>query len=509
MKTAEGSGPRARAEKRAAGAILALLVALLLVRLAAMALLPLMDTTEARYADIARRMADSGDWVTPWHDDGAPFWGKPPLSFWLTAASFKLLGMSEFAARLPHLLCTAGVVALVAWLARRSAGEALLSVALLFGSLGLYVGGAGVMTDPALMLGTTLAMAGFWVALHGEEGPQRRLGGWALFGGLAIGLLAKGPIVLVLVGPPLLLWALASRRAAHAWRALPWLGGLLVTTLLVAPWYLAAEHRTPGFLNYFLLGEHWHRFVTPGWAGDLYGFAHRRAPGTIWLYALLAVLPWPLLALLLRRPAGQEPPDDTTVLWQRYLLLWTLWPLIFFTAARNIIWPYVLPSLPAAALLGAGWLAARERQRVLRWVAGGLALTAVACAVALGTGLYRGRFDQESARPVVRAWQHLRQRGEPLLFVGRRPFSASFYGDGAPLQVADAAAAAQRIGRGGAFVAMAGGTAAQPLRDALGGRELLKAGRFGAFDLIVVEPASDRVAQPAAASTDTARETKP
>ena len=78
--------------------------ALLLVRLAAMALIPLMDTTEARYGEIARKMAALNDWITPWHDHGQPFWGKPPLSFWLTALSFKLLGVHEFSARLPHLL---------------------------------------------------------------------------------------------------------------------------------------------------------------------------------------------------------------------------------------------------------------------------------------------------------------------------------------------------------------------------------------------------------------------
>ncbi|HEU6454869.1 MAG TPA: glycosyltransferase family 39 protein, partial [Roseateles sp.] len=78
-----------------------LLVLLVLARLSAMAWLPLMDTTEARYGDIGRRMAALGDWVTPWFDEGVPFWGKPPLSFWLTAASMRLFGLSEFAARLP------------------------------------------------------------------------------------------------------------------------------------------------------------------------------------------------------------------------------------------------------------------------------------------------------------------------------------------------------------------------------------------------------------------------
>ena len=89
-----------------------ILFGVLCLRLVTLALYPIMDTTEARYAEIARRMAELGDWVTPWYDHDVPFWGKPPLSFWLTATSFHLFGVSEFTARLPHFLC--GL--LVAWL---------------------------------------------------------------------------------------------------------------------------------------------------------------------------------------------------------------------------------------------------------------------------------------------------------------------------------------------------------------------------------------------------------
>ena len=75
--------------------IFALIILLMIARLASMAILPLMDTTEARYAEIGRKMVELGDWVTPWNDYGSPFWGKPPLSFWLTAMSFKLLGSTS------------------------------------------------------------------------------------------------------------------------------------------------------------------------------------------------------------------------------------------------------------------------------------------------------------------------------------------------------------------------------------------------------------------------------
>src|SRR5215467_11131131 len=87
---------------------------LALLRMVSLGLYPLMDHTEARYADIARRMLQANDWITPWIGDGVPFWGKPPLSFWATRLSFEALGINEFAARLPHFLL-GGLVAWAVW----------------------------------------------------------------------------------------------------------------------------------------------------------------------------------------------------------------------------------------------------------------------------------------------------------------------------------------------------------------------------------------------------------
>ena len=79
---------------------------------------PLTDPTEARYAEIARKMLETGQWVMPQFDYGVPFWGKPPLSTWLSAASMGAFGVNEFAARLPSLLLMLGCGVLVYALAR-------------------------------------------------------------------------------------------------------------------------------------------------------------------------------------------------------------------------------------------------------------------------------------------------------------------------------------------------------------------------------------------------------
>jgi 4-amino-4-deoxy-L-arabinose transferase-like glycosyltransferase len=466
---------------------------LALVRLVGMAIMPLMDTTEARYGEIGRKMAELGDWVTPWFDYGVPFWGKPPLSFWLTAASFDLLGVSDFAARLPHLLCGIWIGAIVWRLARpHPRGEALAAVAVMAGSALFFIACAAVMTDTALVLGTTLAMAGFWLGVHDASAAVRRRWGWLFFVGIAIGLLAKGPVALVLIFTPLLAWTALSPRRGEVWRELPWLRGALLVAALALPWYALAERHTPGFLQYFLVGEHWNRFVTPGWKGDLYGSAHRFPIGTIWVFAFGALLPWsvlvPLAAWRWRKDPPREPAASADRARQRYLWLWTLTPLLFFTPARNILWTYVLPAVPAVALLVAGWLTRRVPQgRANAWLGVGLVVTVLGAAGGLVVNTMSQRFEHKSTAMLVRAYEHQRAPGQQLAFLGHRPASAMFYSRGQALLFKDGGALSQQLGRQGGFVAVPvvdGVAAALP-----GAVATAAVGRFGDFELRYLMPA--------------------
>ena len=272
---------------------LALLVVVVAgVRLATLPAYPLMDPTEARYAEIARKMLETGDWVMPQFDYGVPFWGKPPLSTWLSAAAMAAFGISEFAARLPSFLMLVGCGALVAWLAALRGGrdQTLWTLAPFAATALVFIAAGAVMTDPALALGTTLSMAGFWIAVNAPA-PAQRAGASMFFVGLAVGLLAKGPVAAVLAFVPIGAWTLWTRRWGAVWRALPWIAGAGATAILVVPWYSVAEHASPGFLDYFLVGEHWKRFVESGWKGDLYGAAHARPRGMIWLFWIAAALP--------------------------------------------------------------------------------------------------------------------------------------------------------------------------------------------------------------------------
>jgi 4-amino-4-deoxy-L-arabinose transferase-like glycosyltransferase len=417
------------------------------VRLASLALYPLSDTTEARYAEIARRMLAQGDWITPWFADGVPFWGKPPLYAWVTAGSMGLFGVNEWAARLPHFLAGVLVAWWIAdWARERGDREALIAAALAWGAVLWHLMAGAVAVDMPLLMGTTLAMRGFWLGVH-APGARGRREGWLLFVGLAIGLLAKGPVALVLAGVPIVAWTLATRQAGTVWRALPWARGTALTLALAAPWYVAAELRTPGFLAYFLVGEHWSRFTVPDWAGDRYGTPHVAPRGIVWLLALGACLPWTAIALLLLpvrgRGAPAAPDERRRAL---YLLLWGLAPCVFFTASRNVLWTYVLPGMPALALLGAAWLARDPRRaRVDRAVAAGVLLT---CAAMVGTvGVREFLGTHKSARDVVAALRASRGGVDGVLWVGSRQFSAAFYTRGNAPEVPDFAALKERLRR--------------------------------------------------------------
>lgn len=456
----------------------------LFTRLLMMGTYPVADTTEARYAEIARKMLELGDWITPWYDYGVPFWAKPPLPTWLSATSMGVLGTNEFAARLPHFLAGLLVLWLLwDWLRERSPREAQLATVLLTGAALFYVSAGAVMTDMTLAVGLLMAMRGFWQGLHADL-ARRKQEGYAMFIGLAIGLLAKGPIALVLAGLPLMSWMLLSRNWRNVWRGLPWLGGTTLMLALTLPWYVAAELKTPGFLDYFLIGEHWQRFTVAGWSGDRYGHAHAFPRGSIWPFTLQACLPWSLLLPLIafgRRPAALAPIEGT---WSRYLWCWALTPVLFFTFAGNILWTYALPALPAITILAAHWLARDSRsRRVEHLLASGVLTTAVLLAIAIAWNDMRGTW--KTAERVVHAWQT--RGGGPLLFLGERPYSAAFYSRGrAELMVGNEALTRHLAGAATAYVVMGEGFGTSlPADLQLTLRDL---GTYGRYTLYVYKP---------------------
>jgi len=433
------------------------LMGALLLPLVSMAIVPFYDTSEPRYAEIARLMAQSGDWITPWFSPGVPFWGKPPLSFWAQALCMRLFGFTEFAARLPAWIClllSDGI--LIAGLRPMKGLRVAVLAATIYSTCTLvYICSGAVLTDPFLALGTTLSLVSFAAAVHGRIAPAEAqaparppLSGasgksarhWRPYGffiGIGIGLLAKGPLAAVLIFAPILTWHALNRKTVSLRAALPWGKGLLLAAGLSLPWYVLAELRTPGFLNYFIVGEHFRRFLDPGWTGDLYGSAHQRAHGTIWLYWLLATFPWGLWALAILAGAFRSPGLRAALKKTArdplfgYWLAAALSAPVFFTFSSNILWTYVLPSLAGFSVL----IAISAAELDSRPGRGGTALSAAAaivpaCVLAFSAIVCASPDLLNTERGLVR--YAMRQHGPALalLYFSELPFSARFYSAG-------------------------------------------------------------------------------
>lgn len=261
---------------------------------------------------------------------------------------------------------------------------------------------------------------------------------YGFFVGLAIGLLAKGPLALILVIGPLLPWMIWHRNASKYLGAMPWWRGTLLIIVLSLPWYIAAELKTPGFLNYFIVGEHFLRFIDPGWPGDLYGSAHRRPFGSIWLHWVLASFPWGLIGIyaLFARITKQSGRKEIELALHdsrfTYLLCWSLFTPIFFTMAGNTLWTYVLPALPAFAITLASYFVRGEPSDPFRgWHLTGLATAVVPLGVLMFTLIFVAQPERlRTEKALVSYVKKVSHPGDQLMFVGRRSFSGSFYSDG-------------------------------------------------------------------------------
>ncbi|MBD9358744.1 phospholipid carrier-dependent glycosyltransferase [Methylomonas albis] len=411
---------------------LALIFLILFIRIATLGLYPLYDPSESRYAEMARKMLETQNWVTPMIDYGVPFWGKPPLTIWLTSLSMEIVGVNDFAARLPSVFLSIGIAWVLFHLAhlQRSVDYARSTLLVLASSVLFFVMSGTVAMDQCMTFGVTLALSGFWLALRHRES----LWGYVFFVGLGIGMMAKGPITIVISGLTIGMWTAITGRWNEIWHRIPWIKGTLIMLVISAPWYWLAEQRTPGFWEYFFIGEHWKRFTESGWKGDLYGVGREHARGMIWLYWLAAGFPWTLV--LLKKLINTMPGKATKTFfqdsdgWQLYCLLWMLSPVLFFTLSANVIWTYVLPGLPGLALLVAGWVEQSKKYRAALTMCVPVSFFALVLIYQLPDVEF-----YKSQKHIADAF--LRESGpdEQLIYISERPFSAQFYLPGKTLEL--------------------------------------------------------------------------
>lgn len=326
--------------------VLVTVLVMVFLRLILMGTIPLLDKTESRYGEIARLMLETKEWIMPQIDYGIPFWAKPPLSTWLSSISMLVFGTNEFAIRLPSFLLSILLIVILGKYVIKDIGKSIFLAFILLTIPEFYLHTGVVSTDTALCFSATLIMISFWKSM---QSSQYNIWNYVFFVAIAFGLLSKGPLVLVLTGPPILIWLIVQKVSPKKlYGQLPWIKGILITALISIPWFLIAEKKSPGFLNYFFVGEHFKRFIEPRWHGDLYGSGHTQPLGMIWVLLLVFAFPWIQIVCLKifkdRKSILKDP-------WVIYLLFWLVWIPFFFTFSKNILHTYILPSTVPLALL--------------------------------------------------------------------------------------------------------------------------------------------------------------
>lgn len=315
---------------------------------------PLLLPDEGRYVGVAWEMMASGDWLTPTLS-GLPYFHKPPLFYWISAATMSVLGTGEFAARMPSLV--GALMALIAtyYFVRRrfDAPTARLSL-LILGTMPLFFGGAQYANLDMLVAGcitVTICFAAQAVKLHDENEPARNAL-VAAYASAALGVLAKGLIGVVLPGMVIVLWLALTRRPKALLKLIS-LPGLLIFALIAAPWFIAMQIKFPEFFDYFFLEQHFRRFTQSAF-NNVHPF---------WFYPVvlsLTSLPWCLwLVPSLRRGFLRQLFND-----ERLLLLW-VWlfaVVIFFSLPSSKLLGYVLPATPPLAILIAAAIQKRRAQ---------------------------------------------------------------------------------------------------------------------------------------------------
>jgi 4-amino-4-deoxy-L-arabinose transferase-like glycosyltransferase len=321
--------------------------------------LGLVGADEPRYAQIAREMLARNDYITPslW---GQPWLEKPALYYWRAMFSFREFGVHDWSARLPSASFAFVLVTLIYLHIRRFRPGGQLDAALITAMCaGIIAFARGASTDMQLAAPFCIGMLG-WYAWYETD---RKFWLFDLYFFNAAATLAKGPVAPFLALSIIVAFA-ALRREWSLLRRTIWIPGILLYLAIVLPWYIAVSRRNPQFLRVFFLEHNLQRFATNR-------YEHEQP---IWFYAavmLLALMPWTVVAgraladainqsinewkarraknrYLSHARAGDAFPE--------FLVLWALFPILFFSLSRSKLPGYVLPALPPITILTGDYL---------------------------------------------------------------------------------------------------------------------------------------------------------
>ncbi|AOK00452.1 glycosyltransferase family 39 protein [Burkholderia vietnamiensis] len=373
-----------------------LLVALAIVWFAPLGLRHLIPSDEGRYAEMAREMFVTGDWITPRYN-GYKYFEKPPLQTWLNALTFAWFGIGEWQARLYTGLASFAGVLLVGYTGAR-----------LFNPLSGLLAAVVLACSPywnlmghfnALDMGLAFWMALSLCALLLAQRPGLRAGSvrgwmWVCWAAMAFAVLSKGLVGLILPGAVLVLYTLIARDWA-LWKRLYLVSGLVIFFAIVTPWFVLVQQRNPEFFNFFFVVQQFRRYLTP----------EQNRPGPFYYFVpvlLVGFLPWLSVAWQSIRHALRMPRQPNGFSPMLVLLVWSAFIFLFFSASHSKLISYVLPIAPSLALIIGAYLPLMSAERFRRHLLGYLVFL-VAAAFGIIALAYQG--DARTPNALYRAFQ--------------------------------------------------------------------------------------------------------
>jgi 4-amino-4-deoxy-L-arabinose transferase-like glycosyltransferase len=353
----------------------------------------LLEPDEGRFAQIGREMAANGNYLVP-HLNGIEQFYKPPLVYWLNAVGYRLLGVSEWTARLPSALAFFGVIWLTGWMGWRLRGRKVgwMAALILASMVEPYALGRQITLDMTLTFWITAALA---CLVQVAQGARGRTFGYLFFLCMGLGFLAKGPMAWVVPGVAALVWTWAARREGQR-LGLPWVSGLVLTAAVSLSWFVAVSLKFPELWGYFVGYELMDRF-----ASTTHG---RSKPWWFFLPILLVgTIPWTgfLPGLVVRAWHKFRHAEFSAPQWA--LGAAVVIPFLVVSSSGSKLLTYILPIFSPLALALAWWLlgAGGEGWKRAGW---GIAL---ALLLAWGPGLASVQFLWDEAKGVAPSFPYL------------------------------------------------------------------------------------------------------
>lgn len=318
---------------------------------------PALSDAEAMYAQIAREMRETGDWITP-HLNGNRHFDKPPLIFWLVAVAQTLFGPSEASARFWPALAAWGTIPLVGFMGRSLYGfrTGWMAAIIFAACLGPFIYGSMLMPDSVLIFWITLSMLAY---IKGFALQRNNLWLWVMFASIGFSTLTKGILGLGLSSAAIGIHVLLSGRLKEFLRWPFWVGGLVFSAVSV-PWHFAVAKVNGDFLEYYFIREHIHRFTGQRYPSDEHvPLALFLILTFFWTFPWICMVPQALWKAVqrVRSSIFKKSLDLLPLVWIAFFLL-------LFSASKSRLEYYALPAIPAfALLLGKFWSDATTRSQ--------------------------------------------------------------------------------------------------------------------------------------------------